>query len=318
MNAEAPRTTAVALGPEEQRLLRLATYASVATAGFLVLLKIGAWVLTDSVSLLSSLVDSLLDTAASIVMLLAVRQALVPADREHRFGHGKAEPLAALGQAAFIAGSAFFLLFEAGQRLASPQPVQEPVVGLVVMAISIVATLFLTRFQARVAKRSGSLAIQADRLHYVGDLLVNGAVIAALLIARYLDWPLADPIFALLIVVYILTTSFRIAREAFDMLMDRELPEEQRQRIKDLVAAEPEVLGMHDLRTRQAGPQVFIQMHIDLDARQSLARTHAVADRLERAIAEAFSGAEVIIHQDPRERPEGGSAPGPVPAPSPA
>ena len=305
------RPTSVSLGPEEQRLLRLATYASVSTASFLVVLKIGAWLATDSVSLLSSLIDSLLDLAASLVMLVAIRHALTPADREHRFGHGKAEPLAALGQSAFIAGSALFLLFEAVQRLLNPQPVQQPTVGIAVMAVSIVATFLLTRFQARVAKRSGSLAIQADRLHYLTDLLVNLAVIVAILIAQYLDWPLADPVFALAIVAYILVTAFRIAREAFDMLMDRELPEEQRQRIKDLVAAEPEVLGMHDLRTRQAGPQVFIQLHLDLDARQSLARTHAVADRLERRLAEAFAGAEVIIHQDPKEPPE---ADGPAPA----
>ncbi len=303
MGGDHPRPTGVAMAPEAQRLLRLATYASVATAVGLVLLKFGAWLLTDSVSLLSSLVDSLLDMAASIVTLIAVRHSLQPADREHRFGHGKAEPLAALGQSAFIAGSALFLLFEATQRLLSPQPVERPFVGLAVMVISIIATIFLTRFQARAARQSGSLAVKADRLHYVGDLLVNGAVIAALLITRYLDWPLADPIFALLIVGYILRTSWQIGRESFDMLMDRELPQEERQRIIDMVRAEPEAMGLHDLRTRKAGPQVFIQFHLDLDAAQSLARAHATSDRLEKAISAAFDGAEVIIHQDPKQRP---------------
>jgi len=280
------------------RLMRLATYASVATALVLVVVKAGAWVATGSVSLLSSLVDSLLDGAASLVILLAVRQSLTPADAEHRFGHGKAEPLAALAQAAFIAGSAFFLLIESGQRLWSPRPVTHPDVGLAVMGFSIVATFLLTRFQAQVARKSGSLAIRADRLHYFGDLLVNLAVVAALLLSDRLGWHLADPIMALLIVGYILTTSWRIGREALDMLMDRELPESARERIVALVRSEPEVRGLHDLRTRAAGQQIFIQLHLELDGALSLTQAHAIADRLERRISEAFGGAEVLIHQD--------------------
>jgi len=284
--------------PESARLMRLATYASVSVASVLVLVKLVAWLLTDSVSLLSTLIDSLLDAAASIIMLFAVREALTPADAEHRFGHGKAEPLAALGQAAFITGSAIFLLFEAVQRLVDPQPVQQPVVGLAVMGFSIVATFLLTRFQARVVKRSGSLAIAADSLHYLSDLLVNAAVVVALLLSMYLGWTYADPVFALAIAAYILKTAWSIGRGAFDMLMDRELPETDRERIKAIVMAEPEVRGLHDLRTRASGPQVFIQLHLELDGQMPLVRAHAIADRLERRLGETFQGAEVLIHED--------------------
>lgn len=280
------------------RLMRLATYASVGVAGLLVLVKLAAWVLTDSVSLLSTLIDSLLDAAASLIMLFAVREALTPPDAEHRFGHGKAEPLAALGQSAFITGSALFLLFEAVQRLVDPRPVQQPEVGLAVMGFSIVATFILTRFQRHVVRRSGSLAIAADSLHYLSDLLVNVAVVAALLLSVYAGWGFADPVFALAIAAYILRTAWQIGRGAFDMLMDRELPEAERARIKEIILAEPEVLGLHDLRTRASGPQVFIQFHLELDGCLPLARAHAIADGLERRLSQAFNGAEVLVHQD--------------------
>ena len=166
--------------PEVARLMRLATYASVSVAAVLIVVKLAAWWMTDSVSLLATLIDSLLDAAASVVNLIAVRHALTPADREHRFGHGKAEPLAALGQSAFIAGSAVFLVIEAGHRVFDPRPVLHGDIGIGVMVFAIVVTFALTRYQAYVVRRTGSIAIQADSLHYVGDLLANGAVIVAL------------------------------------------------------------------------------------------------------------------------------------------
>jgi len=279
------------------RLMRLATYVSVATASLLVLAKLVAWVLTDSVSLLATLIDSLLDVAASLVTLFAIRQALSPPDAEHRFGHGKAEPLAALGQAAFITGSALLLLLQAVPRLIHPLPLGAPSVGFAVMGFSIVATFALTRFQAVVARRTGSLAIQADSAHYLSDLLVNFSVIVAFLLSTQLGWHLADPICALLVAAYILRTAWGIARGSLDMLMDRELPDAERLRIRELALTEPDVRGVHDLRTRASGPQRFIQMHLELDGQMSLARAHAIADRLEQKLSEAFS-AEVLIHQD--------------------
>ena len=281
------------------RLMRAATYASVAVAGMLIVVKLAAWTFTDSVSLLSTLIDSLLDAAASMVNLLAVRHALTPADREHRFGHGKAEPLAALGQTAFIAGSAIFLVIEASHRLFAPRPVLHIELGIGVMILAIVVTFALTRFQAHVVRKTGSVAIKADSLHYVGDILVNAAVIVALLLASQFGWFIADPLFGIAIAGYILFIAWRIARGAFDMLMDRELPEQERARIRGIILEHPSVIAMHDLRTRASGRNTFIQVHIELDGALSLYRVHDVADEVEASLCAAYPGAEVIIHQDP-------------------
>jgi len=280
-------------------LVRLATYASVTTALVLILAKTVAYFMTDSVSMLSTLLDSLLDAAASILNLFAVRHALTPADREHRFGHGKAEPLAGLGQAAFISGSAIFLLFEAGQRLVSPRPLENTEVGIAVMLFSIAATVGLVAFQRHVIRRTGSVAIRADSLHYVGDLLVNGSVVVALLLEAQLGWPGVDALFGIGIALYIVYTAWQIARVSLDMLMDRELPDEDRKRIREIALEQPLVLSLHDLRTRSAGPNVFIQLHLEMDGALSLFEAHAAADAVEVKLMQAFPGAEVIIHQDP-------------------
>ncbi|MGE0121040.1 MAG: cation diffusion facilitator family transporter [Dongiaceae bacterium] len=284
---------------EATLLMRRATYASVATALLLISAKAVAYVMTDAVSLLSTLLDSLLDAAASLVNLLAVRHALTPADREHRFGHGKAEPLAALGQSAFIAGSALFLLVQAGSRLVSPHPVANTVVGLAVMAISIAATLLLVLYQRAVIRRTGSLAIKADALHYASDLAVNASVVIALILTGMYGWQRADPIFAAGIGLYIMHTAWQIARSAFDMLMDRELPDADRGRIRGIALADPRVRAVHDLRTRAAGLTTFVQMHLEMDGGLTLAEAHAIADAVEANILRAFPGAEIIIHQDP-------------------
>lgn len=281
------------------RLMRLATYASVSTAAVLIAVKLGAWWLTDSVAMLSSLVDSFLDSAASVVTLFAVRHSLTPADAEHRFGHGKAEPLAALAQASLITGSALFLLIEAAPRLIAPHPVEAGEIGIAVMIFSIIATFALTRFQRYVVRRTGSTAIRADALHYVADLLTNAAVIVALLLSTRLGWHLADPILALVIAGYILFSAFQIGRQALDVLMDRELPEKQRQRILAVCRAHPDVLGVHELKTRSSGQSSFIQLHLELEGSMSLYRAHVIADTVEAELQTLFPGAQVIIHQDP-------------------
>ncbi|HMA16215.1 MAG: cation diffusion facilitator family transporter [Bacteroidota bacterium] len=305
--SQTDRLTGRVAGDEAARLLRLATTASVATAVLLIVVKLVAFVVTDSVSILSTLIDSLLDAAASLLNLIAVRHALVPADREHRFGHGKAEPLAAMGQAAFITGSAIFLVIEAVPRLITPHPVSHSAIGIGVMAFSMVATLALVTLQRRVIQRTGSLAISADQLHYLGDILVNGAVIVALLLATQLGWTFADPLFGIGIAAYILYNAWQIAAGAFDMLMDRELPEDERERIRGVIRRHAGVLGVHDLRTRASGPQIFIQCHIELAGDQTLLQAHAIADAVEQDLRHAFPGAEVIIHQDPYPAPDGPS-----------
>jgi ferrous-iron efflux pump FieF len=284
---------------ESGRLMRLATYASVSVAVGLIAIKVVAYVLTDSVSMLSTLIDSLLDVAASLVNLVAVRTALVPPDREHRFGHGKAEPLAAMGQSAFIAGSAVFLLVEAGNRIFNPSPIQNSTIGLAVMAASIAATIVLVAFQHYVVRRTGSVAIKADSLHYLSDLFVNLAVAASFLLWRQFGWAFTDPLFAAGIGCYILWTAWHIAKGAFDLLMDRELPDAARRKIRDIALAHHEVRDLHDLRTRSSGQATFIQFHLELEGGMPLSRAHTVSDEVEDAILVAFPGAEVIIHQDP-------------------
>jgi ferrous-iron efflux pump FieF len=249
--------------------------------------------------MLSSLVDSMLDAGASIVNLLAVRHALQPADREHRFGHGKAEAIGSLGQAAFIAGSAAFVLFQAADRLLHPRPVEETAIGVAVMIFSIALTGVLVLFQRSVMRRTGSLAVTADSLHYLSDLFSNLAVIAALLTAGALGWLWADPAFAGLIALYLLWGAIQVFRAARDQLMDRELPDEQRAQIRAIVMRHPDVLAMHDLRTRSSGLSTFIQLHLELAAEMTLARAHVISDEVEAEVQAAFPGAEVIIHQDP-------------------
>ena len=281
------------------RLRRHATYASVSVAAVLIAAKLAAYLTTDSVSILSSLIDSSTDLMASVVTLLGVRTALRPPDRSHRFGHGKAEALAALAQAAFIGGSALFLTIEAVRRLIRPEPIGEGAVGVGVMLLSIVLTAGLIAFQRHVVKQTGSVAVGADRLHYSGDLLMNAAVITAILLTGWTGIGAFDPLFGLGIAAFLLNGARGVGKEALNVLMDRELPEEDRDRIAALVKAHGDVRGMHDLRTRSTGIGVFIEFHLELDPQLTVVVAHGIADRIETDLRAAFSNAEVTIHQEP-------------------
>jgi len=294
-----PSTANTALQPEKAaHLMRLATYASISVALTLILAKLIAWGLSDSLSLLATLIDSTLDALASLINLLAVRHALSPADRQHRFGHGKAEALAGLGQATFISGSAAFLLLEAAHRFLHPVALQAYGIGIAVMVLSIVATVALLAFQRHVISSTGSVAISADALHYRTDLLVNGSVIAALLLSS-VGWVGFDPLFAVGIAFYILYSAWEIVRQAFDHLMDRELPEEEREQIKAIARSHKKVRGMHDLRSRRSGMATFIQLHLELDDELSLLAAHEISDEVEGRLQEVYPAAEIIIHIGP-------------------
>jgi len=282
---------------QNARLLRLATTWSVATAGLLIVVKLGAWIETGAVSLLASLIDSLMDVAASIINLVAVRYSLRPADEEHRFGHGKAESLAALTQAAFITGSALLLSFEAVDRLINPQVIEQPLIGIWVMVFAIFATMVLLGVQRHVVAKTGSLAIEADSVHYKTDLLTNIATIAAIMLA-VVGWTQADALFGLGIAAYILWSAFHIGRSAAQHLMDHELSVDAQQKIIDIALAHPEVRGVHELRTRQSGQTPFIQLHIELDGYMPLSKAHHIGDDVEDMIKTAMPGADVLIHQD--------------------
>lgn len=302
-----PATAAMTrVSPERAaKLMRAATHASVTVAVILIAAKLVAWLVTDSVSLLSTLLDSLLDALASVVNLVAVHHALQPADHEHRFGHGKAEPLAGLAQAAFISGSALFLLVQAVQRFLHPRAVVSPEIGYIVLAISIVLTVFLVIFQKYVVRKTASVAISADSLHYQTDILVNASIVVSLLLSTRLGWWAADPLFALAIAGYILWGATHIGIKSYHLLMDRELPDEDRERIRALAKGCKGVAGVHDIRTRSSGPQVFVQLHLELPDDISLKAAHDVMETVEQAVGAVYPHAEVLIHADPLSAVDG-------------
>ncbi|WP_014707215.1 cation diffusion facilitator family transporter [Methylophaga nitratireducenticrescens] len=280
-------------------LMRIASYASVIIALVLIFAKLTAWYHSDSISILASLIDSSLDLLASLVNLLAIRHALQPADKEHRFGHGKAEPLAALGQSMFIAGSAIMLLFQASDRLINPQPLSSGIeLGIAVMLFSMFATIGLLVLQRYVIIKTNSAAIRADSLHYRSDLLINFSVIIALFLTHIgLIW--LDPIMAIFIALYVLLSAWKILRDAIDLLMDHEITESERQLIIQTALKHSQVKGIHDLRTRRSGTTIFIQLHLELDPELSLQQAHDVSAKTSQNIQGLFEEAEVIIHQDP-------------------
>lgn len=286
-------------GMDPSRLMRIATVASMSVALCLIGAKTVAWLLTESVSMLSSLVDSSLDFVASLVTFLAVRQALTPADADHRFGHGKAEALAGLTQAGFIAASGGGLLLNVGERVLHPQHVQQEMVGVAVSAGAIVLTLGLVAFQSYVVRRSGSIAIGADKAHYMTDIVSNLAVGAALFLSGRFDLPLIDAVVAGAVAIYLLFGAWHVGIASLDVLMDRELPDGDRLRIVDIAKRHPAVQDIHDLRTRSSGLTKFIQLHIELDPKLPLTQAHAIGDEVEADIQAAFPDAEIILHVDP-------------------
>ncbi|UJF22450.1 cation efflux pump FieF [Shewanella sp. OMA3-2] len=278
--------------------VKLASRAAVATALCLIVIKLIAWLYSGSASMLASLTDSFADALASIVNFIAVRYAIVPADKDHRYGHGKAEPLASLAQSGFILGSACILLFYGGEKLINPVPVTHATLGVIVSIIAIVMTLALVLLQKRALEKTNSTVVEADALHYKSDLFLNAAVLLALVLAQY-GWWWADGLFAVLIAIFIGQQAIDLGYRSIQSLLDRELDSDTREQIKTLALEDKRVKGLHDLRTRQSGKTMFIQMHLELDGKQPLFEAHSIADSTERRIRNAFEDAEVIIHQDP-------------------
>ena len=282
------------------QLMRYATWAAVAVAFVLVATKAIAWWLSGSVAMLGSLSDSFLDMASSVVTLFAVRAALIPADDDHRFGHGKAEALAGLFQASVMTVLAILLVIEALHHLLNPQSygASEYVIG--VSALAVLLSFGLVMFQSHVVKKSGSIAIAGDRLHYTGDLLLNIGVIGSAIIAGF-GFLYVDSIFAILVTLYILHGAWEVAHPAIDMLMDKEMGVADERCITDTVLAVSGVMAVHHLKTRASGRDLFIQMHIEVDSSISVREGHDIAEKVENAVAEAYSNAEILIHVDPAE-----------------
>ena len=284
---------------ENNRLLKQATYASVATASVLILAKLIVWFMTGSMSLLATLLDSTMDVLASLITLFAVRIAITPADDDHHFGHGKAEQLAVLAQSAFIGGSAVVLLLNTLDRITGDELIVEnESAGIAVMIFSLVATMALLAFQRHVIKKTNSPAIKSDSLHYQVDLLTNIAVLLALA-GSGLGYPQMDNILALLIGAYMLFSVRSLAWEAIQQLMDQALPEEDLREIERRALSIDGVLGIHNVRTRVSGTTPFIEMHLDLLADITLDDAHEIGARAKRAVLEYLPDADVMFHLDP-------------------
>lgn len=281
-----------------EKLVKRATLSAVLISIVLIIIKLLTCWLTGSISLLASLLDSSIDLLASGLNFFLVRYALKPADDDHTFGHGKAESLAALAQSTFIIGSATIVLLSSVKSVISPSEIQVPLLGIIISIISTVITAFLVLYQKYVIKLTRSKAIQADMLHYSSDMLMNIAVIFALALSWY-GVAYADAFFAFFIALYICYSAYQIAYNAIQDLLDRALPDSDNVKIAEIIAAYPDVRGFHDLKTRQAGPLKFIQLHLELDDDMPLIQAHAIADSVEKRISEEFSPATVIIHQDP-------------------
>jgi ferrous-iron efflux pump FieF len=279
---------------------RLASGISLVVAVVLVVVKLAAWIFTGSVAMLSSAMDALVDTAASVATFFGVRYAERPPDHDHRFGHGKGEAVAGFTQATLLAGAALALAAQSAERLFFPEPLQLLGLGLGVIIVSLFAAAGLVAMQTWVIRRTGSTAISADRAHYATDVAVNLAVLAALGVTRLTGWERADPIFALAISGYMLWSSRGIAREALKQLLDHELSPEERQRISDAVLACADVRGLHDLRTRHAGDRVFVEFHLEVDGDLTIDEGHAVGDAAEASVERLFpSTVEVTAHLEP-------------------
>lgn len=280
-------------------LTRSAAYASIAVAAFLGAIKLWAVLRTDSTAMLGSLADTGLDLIASIATLVGVWIAAQPADREHRFGHGKAEALAALFQVVLITLSAAGIAVRATGQLLAGTRVASADEGIAVSVVAILATFGLMAWQRHVIRKTRSLAIRTDNLHYRSDLFLNLAVIAALALDRFAGVAGADPAFGLGIAGWLAWGAWRASSEALDHLMDKEWPEEKREAFVAALADHPELRGVHDLRTRTSGMHDFVQFHATVDPQMTIAQAHRVMDELEARIEAEFPGVEVLIHPDP-------------------
>jgi len=280
-------------------LTRRAALASVTTALFLLVLKGYAASATGSVAMLGSLADTALDLVASLVTLYGVRIAAAPADHDHRFGHGKAEALVALFQVVVIAVSAVGIGWRAVDRLVRSEATAHAEYGIAVSGVAILATFGLLFYQRQVIRRTGSVAIQADHVHYQSDLLLNLSVIAALVLDQYVGLTGADPIFGVAIALWLAWGAWRASSRAIDQLMDKEWPEEKRQRFLEIAARHPELRGIHDLRTRTSGAHDFVQFHVWVDPDMTVAEAHKVMEEMEHKLEAEFPGAEILIHLDP-------------------
>lgn len=287
------------MNPERARLTQRAAIASITMAVVLVSLKTVASWQTGSVAMLGSLADSALDLLASLVTLVGVRFAAMPADDDHRFGHGKAEALAALAQVILITISALGIAWRAIDRLKNGAPTQGLELGVGVSAFAILATFALLAYQRHVIQKTGSIAIRTDNVHYQSDLFLNLSVIAALVLDQMLGWRAADPVFGIGIALWLMWGAWKAASHSIDQLMDKEWPKEELEEFLVAVRDYPELDGLHDLRTRHAGTHRFVQFHVWVPGNWTVQDAHDRMDAVEEKLQARFPGTEFLIHLDP-------------------
>jgi len=278
--------------------VRLAAISSTSVAVVLVIIKFYAWLMTDSSAMLASTTDSILDLFASVMNIIILRFALAPADEEHRFGHGKAESLAGLVQAAFVLGSAILLIFNGVSRSLNPQPVMHSEIAIWVTIVAIILTLGLVIFQRFVINKTGSIIISGDALHYQSDLLLNIGVLAAIVLSQGI-WVQADGVFTIGVGLFLLSGAGKIIYQSVYQLMDHELSDDEVKQITTIILSHDHALGLHELRTRQSGAHRFIQFHLELEDSLSLVDAHNIGEDIEAEICEALAPCEVFIHHDP-------------------
>ena len=281
------------------RLKRLAATLSVSLAVALCFLKIFGSIYTGSLAILSSLIDSLADVFASSLSFVAIKFSTRPASLEHRYGYGRAESISALAQSAFIAGSGLFVMYDGITRIISPAPLEQTDFGIMVMTISLLATLALIAFQKYVTKKTASPAIKADSAHYTVDVLTNLSIIISLLVVKFLGINWFDILTAFVISAYLIFNAYKLAAEAVSALTDRELSPEIRQKVIDIVNNSDGIKGYHDFRSRDLGGTYCFEIHLELDGNLTLNINHQLTDKVEEAIKKQFPEAQVIIHQDP-------------------
>jgi len=286
-------------GAERGELTKRAAMASMAMALTLVILKSWASWSTGSVAMLGSLADNVLDLIASFITFLGVRWAAMPADEDHRFGHGKAEALAALIQVILITISALGIAWRAIDRFSIGQPTEGLELGVGVSIFAMAATLALLAYQRHVIRRTGSIAISTDNLHYKSDIVLNLSVIVALVLDQLFGWRLADPIFGLGIAMWLLFGAWRAASHSINQLMDREWPEEERDAFLAATKDYPELAGLHDFRTRHSGAHRFVQFHVWVPPHWTVREAHDRLDSVEEQLQVRFPGTEILIHVDP-------------------
>ncbi|MBT5188050.1 MAG: cation diffusion facilitator family transporter [Kordiimonadaceae bacterium] len=284
---------------EAEKLLKRATTASVSVAITLIGLKTWGYIESGSVALFGTLLDSVMDTLSSIIIFAAVRLAMVPADDDHRFGHGKAEAIAGLLQAFVIIATSFLLMFEVVDKVLNPRNIEKANLGIGIIVASIVLTMMLVLYQRYVTRKTGSVAIEADGMHYTGDILLNFGVAVSLILGGYFNMIYADPFFGGVACLYLLYSAYQVFIASTDVLMDKEMSDEERENILEIIRSHSAVVGIHELRTRRSGLNIFIQFHMELEEDISLYDAHIISDQVEGKIMAAYQNSEVLIHADP-------------------